>query len=144
MELPSNIVEQIAFNTRPKIEEHKLIVMNKSTHEEQLSQPLQTNIKQYKIAVTFLTGYNGIFNITDNNNKFYFMKSITDEGGYIKINILNGSYQIKSRLHSTKHKPKIKLEVKINNSKLPPSLQPFKQKLLSGNGFVEYKQFFSI
>ena len=28
MELPSNILEQIAFNTRPKLEEHMLIVMD--------------------------------------------------------------------------------------------------------------------
>ena len=46
---------------------------------------------------------------------------------------------IKSRLHSNKHKPKIKQE--INNTKLilPPNLKSFEQKLLSGNGFVEYK-----
>ena len=46
---------------------------------------------------------------------------------------------IKSRLQSNKHKPKIKEET--NNTKLnsPPNLQSFKQKLLSGNGFVEYK-----
>ena len=43
MELPSKILEQIAFNTIPKKEEHMLNVMDKSTHEEQLSQPLQTN-----------------------------------------------------------------------------------------------------
>ena len=64
MELPSKLLETIAFNTRPKIEEHMLIVMNDSIHEENLSQPLQTNNKQFKIAITFLTGYNGIFNIT--------------------------------------------------------------------------------
>ena len=46
-----------------------LIVMDKSTLEEHLSQPLQTNIKQFKIAVTFLSGYNGIFNLTPKNNK---------------------------------------------------------------------------
>ena len=65
MEIPSKLLEQIAFNTRPKIEEHLLIVMGKSTHEEHLSQPLQTNIKQFKIAITFLSGYNGIFNVTN-------------------------------------------------------------------------------
>ena len=43
MELPSKLLEQIAFITRPKIEEHMLIVMDKSTHEEHLSQSLQTN-----------------------------------------------------------------------------------------------------
>ena len=83
MELPSKLLEQIAYNTRPKIEEHMLIVMDQSTHEEHLSQPLQTNNKQYKIGVTFLTGYDGIFNITNSNIKFCFIKSITDKDGYI-------------------------------------------------------------
>ena len=68
MELSSRVLEQIAFNTRPKIEEHILVVMDKSTHEEHLSQSLKTNNKQFKIAITFLTGYNGIFNISDKNN----------------------------------------------------------------------------
>ena len=95
MELPSKLLEQIAFNTRPKIEEHMLIVMDKSTHEEHLSQPLQTNNKQFKIAVTFLTGYNGIFNVTNDNNKFYFKKTISDDG-FIKLSIPPGAYEIKS------------------------------------------------
>ena len=43
MELPSKILEQKTFNTRLRIEEHMLIVMDKSIHEEHLSQPLQTN-----------------------------------------------------------------------------------------------------
>ena len=55
MELPRKLLEQIAFNTRPTIEEHMLIVMDKSTHEEHLFQLLQTNNKQFKIAVTFLS-----------------------------------------------------------------------------------------
>ena len=46
---------------------------------------------------------------------------------------------IKSRLHSNKHKPKIKTEMNSTKSNLPPNLQSFEQKLLSGNGFVEYK-----
>ena len=78
MELPSKLLEQIAFNTRPKIEEHMLIVMDKSTHEEHSSQPLQTNKKQFKIAVTFLTGYNGIFNITNKNNNFFLTTSLSN------------------------------------------------------------------
>ena len=96
MELPSKILEQIAFNTRPKIEEHMLIIMDKSTHEEHLSQPLQTNNKQFKIAITFLSAYNGIFNVTSDNNKFYFTKSITDDDHYIMITIPPGSYEIES------------------------------------------------
>ena len=70
MELPSKLLEQIAFNTRPKTEEHMLIVMDKSTQEGYLSQPLQTNNERFKIAVTFLTAYNGIFNITKKYNMF--------------------------------------------------------------------------
>ena len=72
MELPCKLLEQIAFNTRPKIEEHMLIVKDKSTHEELLSQPIQTNNKQFKLAVTFLTAYIGIFNVTNRNRKFLF------------------------------------------------------------------------
>ena len=68
--------------------------MDKSTHEEHLSQPLQTNNKQFKIALTFLSAYNGIFNVTSKNNKFYFIKSITDEDGYIQITIPPGAYEI--------------------------------------------------
>ena len=65
MELPSKILDQIAFDTRPKIEEHMWIVMDRSTQEEHLSEPLlKTIIEEIKIAVTFLTGYNGIFNVT--------------------------------------------------------------------------------
>ena len=46
---------------------------------------------------------------------------------------------IKSRLHSNKHKPKINQEINNTKSTLPPQIQSFKQKLLLGNGFVEYK-----
>ena len=94
--LPSKLLEQIAFNTRPKIEEHMLIIMDKSTLEEYLSHPLQTNNKQFKIAVTFLTGYNGIFNVTNSNNKFYFLKSVTDKDGYIQITIPPGAYELEN------------------------------------------------
>ena len=95
MELPSKLLEQIAFNRRAKIEELILIVMNKSTHEEHLSQPLQTNNKQFKTAVTFLSGYNGIFNVTNSNNKFYFKKSPIEED-FIQTRIPNGAYEIES------------------------------------------------
>ena len=96
MEVPSKLLEQIAHNTRPKTEEHILIVMDKSTHEEHLSQPLRTNNKQFRIAVTFITGYNGIFNVTNGNNRFYFLKSISDEDGHIQIIIPPGAYEPES------------------------------------------------
>ena len=94
--LPSKLLEQIAWNTRPKIEEHMLIIMNKSTHGEHLSEPLQTNNKQFKLAITFLSAHNGIFNVTNENNKFYFTKSITDDNHYIMITIPPGAYEIES------------------------------------------------
>ena len=96
MELPSKLLAQIAYNTRSRIEEHMLIVMDKSTHEEHLSQPLQTNNKQFKIAVTFLTGYNGIFNVTNAKNNIYFTKSISDEDGFIQITISPGAYELEN------------------------------------------------
>ena len=96
MELPSKLLEQISYNTRPKIEGHMLIVMEKSTHEEHLFQPLRTNNKQFKIAVTFLSGYNGIFNVTTSNIKFYFKKTIYDEDGFVQITIPPGAYKIES------------------------------------------------
>ena len=72
-----------------------LIVMDRSTHEEHLSQPVQTN-KQFEIAVTFLTDYNGIFNVTNPNNKFYFKKSNTDEEGFTQITKPPGAYEIEN------------------------------------------------
>ena len=70
--------------------------MDKSTHGEHLSQQLQTNNKQLKIAITFLTAYNGIFNVTNENTKFYFKKTITNENGFNKIIIPPGAYEIES------------------------------------------------
>ena len=68
MELPSKILEQIAINTRSKVAEQVLIVMDKSTQKEPLSQTLQTNNKQFKKAVNFLTGYNGFSDNTNSKN----------------------------------------------------------------------------
>ena len=95
MELPSKILEQIVFNTRSKIEEHMLIIMDKSTHEEHLSQPLQTKNKQFKIAVTFLSAYNGIFIVTTSNNKLHFKKALID-GDFIQITIPPVAYELES------------------------------------------------
>ena len=46
--------------------------------------------------MNFLTGYNGIFNVTKSNNKFQFMKSITDEDGFVQITIPPGAYEIEA------------------------------------------------
>ena len=70
--------------------------MDRNTYKEHLSQPLESNDKQFKIAVTFVTGYNGIFNVTSKNINFYFRKSISDEHGCIQITIPPGAYEIES------------------------------------------------
>ena len=96
MELPSKLLEPIVLNTKSKIEELMLIVMDKPTHEEHLSQPLQTNIKQFKNSVTSLTGYIGIFHVTNSNIKFNFKRRITDGGDFIQFSITPGGYEIES------------------------------------------------
>ena len=72
MELRSKLLEKIAFITRTKIEEHLLIVLDNSIYEEHLFQPIENNIKHLEIAFTFLTGYNGIFNVTNKNKQIHF------------------------------------------------------------------------
>ena len=59
-------------------------------------QLLRTINKQFQIAVTSLTGYNGIFNVTNSNNKFYCKKSITIKEDFIQITIPPGAYEIES------------------------------------------------
>ena len=39
---------------------------------------------------------NGIFNVTNSNNKFYFKKSITNADNFIQITIPPGAYEIES------------------------------------------------
>ena len=118
MELPSKLLQQIAFNTRPKIEEHMLIVMDKSTHEEHLSQPLQTNNEQFRKAVTFLTGYNGRFNVTNSNIKFYFTTSISDIDSSFII-IPPGTYELENLDDEIKR-------ICINDGHFTESTYPFK------------------
>ena len=72
-----------------------LIVIDKSTHEKIFSQSLQTDNKQFKSAVTFLTAYNGIFNITTENNKFYSTTSSNDDDFNVRC-ILPGAYELES------------------------------------------------
>ena len=98
MGLPSKLLEQIAFNTRSRTEEHILIVMDKSSHVEHLFQPLQTNNKQFKITVAFLSAYNGILNVTNSNKKIYFKKNLIDDD-IIQIRMSPGAYEIES-LHN--------------------------------------------
>ena len=95
-DVPSKLLEQIAFNTKPKMEEHMLIVMDKSTHEQHLSEPLQTKNRRFEITFTFLTGCNGIINVANSSNKFYFKRTITNEDDFFEIAIPPGAYEIES------------------------------------------------
>ena len=96
MELSSKLLEEIAFNTRPKVEDHKFMIIEESIHEDHSSQPIQTNFKEFKLAVTFLTGFNAIFNVTKRNIKFYFAKLIADEDGFIQKTVPTGAYELES------------------------------------------------
>ena len=69
--------------------------MDKSIHEEHFFQPLQANNEQFKIAITFLSAYNGIFNVRNRNNRFYLKKALIDED-LIQIRIPEGAYEIES------------------------------------------------
>ena len=131
MELPSKLLKQIAFITRPKTEEHKLNVMDKSTDEEHLSQPVQSNIKQFRIAVTFPSGYNGIFNVTNSKNKFFFKKTISDEDGFIKITKPPGAYEIESLNNEIKRI--IIVESQYSKINYPFTIKPFFSTLGSIN-----------
>ena len=120
MELPSKLLEQIAFNTRSRIKEHMLIVMDKSTHEKHRTQPLQINNRQFEIAATFLSGYNGLFNVTNRNKKFYFKKSLVDED-FIQIRLPPGAYEIESLNREIKR-------IIIDNEHYTESTYPFNIK----------------
>ena len=95
MELPSKLIEEVAFNTRLKIEDHRFVVMYKSVHEEHLSQPLQTKNKQFQTTVTFLTSYKGVFKASDKNNIFQYKRSISDDD-FKFINKTGGAYDNES------------------------------------------------
>ena len=103
--------------------------MKRSAHEEHLSQPLQTNIKQFERAVTFLTSFNGIFNVTNSNNKFYFMKSITDEDDFIQITIPPGAYEMESLKKRTKR-------IIIDEGLFTEANYPFKKPNFSKLGYI--------
>ena len=96
MEEPSKFSAQIVFNTRPKIQEHLLIVMDESLHEENLHQPLKANNKHFKLAVTSVTVYSGIIKITNKIKKFYSAMSFFDKDSFIQIFPPPGAYELES------------------------------------------------
>ena len=77
MEKPGKLLRQHAFNRRLKMEKHMLIVLDKSTSEENLPQSLQIINIQFKLAVTFLTGSKVNFFVTGTN--VFFSTSSSDD-----------------------------------------------------------------
>ena len=86
--------QQKAFNARPKIGEHMLIVMDKSIHQETLAQPLQTN-NNLNSLLLFLLVITASLRLLERNN-FYFAKSIIDKDGFFQITIPPGAYELES------------------------------------------------
>ena len=95
MELQSKFLEEMDFNTRASTEEHMLIAMDKSIHEENFSQSLQTNNEQFKVAVTFLTSYNDVFDVTSKKFQFSFT-SVFEVAENSTISILPGANELQS------------------------------------------------
>ena len=96
--------------------------MDKSTHEEHLSLPLQTSTKQFKLAVTFLTGYNGIFNVKSKNFKLYFTRSINDDD-FTQLTIPPGLFEIESL--NKEIKPKIIEQSHFTEDTYPFEIKPY-------------------
>ena len=70
-----------------------LLVMDKSTHEEHLCQPLQTNNMQFKITITFLTGYNGFLNFYI-IELYYTTAIVVDDSS--NMSLKSGAYGLES------------------------------------------------
>ena len=82
MELPSNILEQFAFNTRPKPEEQMLIVW-----KNLLMQKIYLNcykLCKNNLKLLSLSSLGIMVSLLSRvrNNKFYFLNSITDKNGF--------------------------------------------------------------
>ena len=75
--------------------------MDESTYEENLSQPLKSKNKQFKIAVTVLTGYNGVSNGANKNYKFIFI-SVFEGAEYNVITNTLGAYELETLNAETK------------------------------------------
>ena len=122
MELPSKLLKQIASKTRPETEELMLIVLNKSTHEENLSQPSQTKYKLFKGAITYLSDFKRIFNVTNSNNKS-ISKSVIEGAEHNLIRIHPGDYEFENS--NNKIKQIIIARGHIAAEDYPPTNKPY-------------------
>ena len=72
-----------------------LTVMHKPTHEENLSQPLQTSNSNFEVEVTFLTTYNLFLKFDSKNNEIFFLS----EFEWAEVNVFTippGAYELES------------------------------------------------
>ena len=82
------------FQNKKYLEEQLLIAVDESTHEERLSQPLQTNCNQFYFAISFLTGYNVVFKFT---KKFELFSAWTfDDNEYKESHVPTGVFELQS------------------------------------------------
>ena len=70
------ILSDIRLNTEPKIKKQFLIEMSESYHEEELIHLLILIDRDWRIAVTSLSTYNSVFNIT--KKLIFFIHLIMD------------------------------------------------------------------
>ena len=82
MELASLLSQQLASDTQPIKEKNILNVMDKSTPGQNLSQQLKITIKHFKIAITFLYDYSGIF-------KFQYKKNSISQHQFLVKMVLS-------------------------------------------------------
>ena len=65
------------------------------THEQHLSQTIQTSKKKFNETVTFRTGYTGIFNVTNENSEIIF-RSAFEGAEYNVISIPPRAYEVEA------------------------------------------------
>ena len=68
---------------------------DESTLKENLSQPLQTKVKQFQLVITFPTGYIDIFNVT-NQKKLNFFVSLFEGAEYDVITTAPRAYELET------------------------------------------------
>ena len=78
-----------------------LNALEKSPYDENLSQPLQTQNKQFKITIAYLTGYIGIFSVTFKNQKFILI-SVFEGVEYNVKTIPPSAYDLESLIKESK------------------------------------------
>ena len=87
--------------------------------------------KQFETAVTYSSVYNGFFNVTNKNNRLYFIRSINDDD-FTQTTIPPGVHEIESLNDEIKR-------IIIQEKLFPPKTYPFRIKpnCVILNSFIE-------